>query len=127
LYGVPADLDLAVFEGATLVSVDVGEFHLRFEFSRPGEAVSLGAQPSIGVEGKWELRDGAGTVIDNSMPNSERGAYRVHRILGREVVGTELNPPLSFALRFDDGHALAVFDDSVERESFTIQPGDVIV
>jgi hypothetical protein len=126
MYGVPADLDLAMFVGAKLTQLGVGEFQLQFNFMAPVES-RWGPGPSIGVEGKWELRDGAGELVDRSMSNAEREVYRVHVILGHDVVATNLDAPHSFSLRFDDGHELTVFDDSKQYESFSIQPGDIFV
>jgi hypothetical protein len=53
MHGVPADLDLDPFLGATLDRIDLGLhiIHLRFE----GEQ-----NPVIGIEGDWELRDEKG-------------------------------------------------------------------
>ena len=78
---------------------------------------------SIGVEGGWELRDGYGGIIDHSKPNAERDAYRVHGLLGQAVVGTALDAPRSFGLRFASGEELRILDDSDRYESFPIRNG----
>jgi len=118
MYGVPKNLDLRRFVGATLIQIGVGEFQLQFHFH---------TGVSIGVEGGWELRNAAGEVVDQAMENRLRSEYRVHRILGRDVVGTEIDPPRSITLDFDDGHRLQVFDDDEHYESFSIQPGDIYI
>lgn len=118
MYGVPADLDLDRFRGATLVQVAIGANEVQFNF-----------QPylNIGVEGIWEIRDSDNRVIDRAQPNGEREAYRVHVLLGRAVVATRVNAPQSFVLEFDGGYRLEVFDSSEQYESFSIQPGDIFV
>ena len=120
MYGVPAHLNLSAFHGATLDQIALGAFDLQFHFSGA-------AHPHIGVEGHWELRGPDGVVLDQQMENAERTAYRLHVLLGRTVTASDVDPPRSFALTFDNGHVLRVFDDSPEYESFSIQPGDVFV
>jgi hypothetical protein len=119
MYGVPADLDLSRFKGATLIQLGIGEFQVQFHF-----------QPEccISAEGKWELRDSAGVLIDEAVEtNAERGAYRLHLILGKSVESYSISAPDSFSLRFESGHTLTVFDDSKQYESFSIQPGNIFV
>ena len=119
MYGVPSDLDLSRFKGATLIFLGIGEFQVQFSF-----------QPkcSISAEGKWELRDSAGVLVDESADtNAERDFYRLHIILGKSVESYSVSAPDSFSLRFESGHTLTVFDDSKQYESFSIQPGDIYV
>jgi len=118
VYGVPKDLDLSRFHGSSLVQIAIGEFQVQFHFEDDA---------SIGVEGRWELFDAAGSLLDQAMENSERDWYRVHGLLGHQVVGSEVEPPTSFTLVFDDGQRLKVYDDSGPYESFSIQPGDVFI
>lgn len=118
MYGVPVDLDLSRFNGATLIQVSLGEFQVQFHFTPTAE---------IAVEGRWELRDRSGRLIDHAQETTDREAYRVHHLLGRQVTGSQVDAPGSITLEFDSGHRLQVFDSSPEYESFTIQPGGVIV
>jgi len=117
-------LDLARFLGAELIQICIGEFQFQFHFHPTG---------SISVEGKWELRDSAGLLIDGaelSKPNesySRRETFYVHVLLGKSVKSHSVHPPNSFSLRFDSGHTLIIFDDSSQYESFSIQPGDIFV
>jgi hypothetical protein len=119
MHGVPQDLDLERFRGSVLTQICLGEFQLLFHFVEP----SL----SISVEGGWQVSSAAGELVDRSIQNSSRDSYRIHRLLGRSVVGHVLSPPQSFTLRFDNGWSLTVFDNSREHESFSIQPGDIFV
>jgi len=122
MYGVPADLDLSRFKGAALIHIHISEFQVDFDF-----------QPNcfISVEGKWELRDSGGVLIDwADRGRSRRSAYRLHLIyliVGKRVESYSISSPDSFSLRFESGHALTVFDDSEQYESFSIQPGDIFV
>jgi len=118
MYGVPADLSLERFVGATLIQVALGEFQIQFRFQPAGE---------IAVEGRWELLDPAGRLVDQAQPIATRDAYRVHQLLGRKVTASQVEAPRSIALQFDGGQWLRVFDSSQEYESFTIQPGDIVV
>jgi hypothetical protein len=118
VYGVPADLDLQRLSGATLIQLAIGEFQIQFHFE---------PETQIAVEGRWELRDRSGHVIDLAQSNADRDVYRIHQLLGRRVVGSQVNPPESFTLEFDNGDRLQVFDSSDRFESFSIQPGGVIV
>jgi hypothetical protein len=120
LYGVPSDLDLSPFRRAILERIDLGQFilHLRF---------AADAEPTISIEGDWELRGPDGGLIDRQMEPASRDAYRIHVLLGKTVESTEVRPPESFRLRFDSGHMLEVFDRSRQYESFSIRPGDIFV
>lgn len=126
MYGVPEHLDLSRFVGATLVQVCLGEYQVQFHFQPAREAGSPD-RLTVSVEGGWEYRDGSGRIVDRAQAHSERQAYCVHRLLGRAVVGTDLDAPRSFALRFAGGEELRIFDDSEQYESFSIQPGDIFV
>ena len=81
----------------------------------------------ISVEGDWELRAPSGAVLDHQMDPAARDAYRLHALLGQSVTGYVVDAPTSFALAFEKGHTLRVFDRSREYESFSIQPGDILV
>jgi hypothetical protein len=118
MYGVPRNLTLEGLVGAVLVQIALGEFQIQFKFHPEGE---------IAVEGQWELRDRAGRLVDQAQATAQRDAYRVHHLLGRQVTDATVQAPESVTLHFDSGHLLRVFDSSQEHESFTIQPGDIIV
>ena len=117
MYGVPADLDLAFLHGAELMQVCLGQHQIQFHFNPPG---------SISVEGGWELLDAAGVRIDGRQNRLDRPPYQLHRLLGRRVTGSEVSAPEWFALWFQDGEMLRVFDDSPHYESFQIEPGGII-
>jgi hypothetical protein len=118
MHGVPTNLDLAFLHGATLIQVCLGQYQVQFRFHPAG---------SISVEGGWELLESAGTRIDGSHDGPERPPYQLHRLLGRQVAASEVAAPKWFALRFDGGEVLRIFDDSEQYESFSIQPGNIFV
>jgi hypothetical protein len=118
MYGVPANLDLSRFVGATLIQICLGEYDLQFHFHPDG---------SISVLGHWELASGDGTVIDCATENADREIYRLHVLLGSTVVNTSIDPPRSLSMQFDEGYVLTVYDDSKQYESISIQPGDIYI
>jgi hypothetical protein len=118
MYGVPADLDLSFLHGALLIQICLGQDQVQFHFHPVG---------SISVEGTWELLDAAGMWMDGRTNGGERPPCRSDRLLGARVVGTEVCAPSWFALRFEGGEVLRVFDDSKQYESFSIQPGNIFV
>lgn len=111
MYGVPSDLPLEVFVGREFNQICLGRFQIQFHASGTG---------SIFVEGRWELRDREGELVDEDREHSKRDAFRVHPILDVPVVRTDIDPPHSFALVFENGWTLSIFDDSPQYESFSI-------
>jgi len=117
--GVPADLDLGFLSGAEPVSVSQGLYQISLVFHPMG---------IISIEGDWELFDQTGQVIDQDCWGPDRQQpYKLHLLLGHRVVSTEVTAPESFALIFDNGLVLRVYDRSPQYESFSIQPGDIFV
>ena len=124
MYGVSEDLNrhLHQFHGQRLVQLFIGAYQVQFRFDEAGRKPA-----SVSAEGKWEVRDASGALVDESGPNEDREAYRVHRLLMLRVTGSRVRSPSWFELEFEQGYALRVYDDSEEYESFSIQPGDVFV
>jgi hypothetical protein len=118
VYGVPVDLGLTFPHGAELINVGLGMYQVRSHFHPIG---------SISVEGEWELRNAAAVKIDGWHDGPDRPPYEIHRLLGRRVVGSEVSAPEWFALRFQGGDELRVFDHSPRFEAFSIEPGHIIV
>lgn len=118
MYGVPSDLDLDSFKGATLIQVCLGEFQLQFKFDSDAE---------ISVEGAWQIVGRNSEIVDAGTRNVQRTENRVHLLLGRKVEGWSVHAPEWFELQFEGRLALRVFDDSEQYESFSIQPGDIFV
>ena len=126
MYGVPADLDLSVFQGSRLTQMrilDTGMVYFDF-----GELEPRG---EIGVEGRWIVQAPDGCIVertrDASVTENPKGDIRgsaapLLRVVGRVVTAWRVDPPTSFTLVFDDGSTLTVFDDSDRLESFCIYP-----
>ena len=118
MYGVPPDLPLERVLGRECVQIGIGRFEIRFSFLNAVE---------IHVEGRWEVCDESGRVIDQAREHAERECYRVHKLIGSPVRRYSIDAPTSFTLFFENGYSLTVFDDSEQYESFSIQPGDIVV
>src|SRR5712664_1102577 len=91
MYGVPTDLPVERFVGHELNQVCLGRFQVQFHCSGTG---------SIFVEGRWELRDKTGALLDSVREHSERLSYQIHRILDVPIERAAVDPPRSFALFF---------------------------
>jgi hypothetical protein len=118
MYGVPNGLDLNFLHGSELIQVCLGVHQVQFHFHPVG---------TIAVEGEWELLRADGSALDRSEPAPRTLPFQLHRLLGQRVTRTQVDPPTSIAVWFESGELLRVYDSSKEYESFTIQPGDIVV
>jgi hypothetical protein len=118
MYGVPEGLLLTFLHDCELEQVCLGIHQVQFHFHPEGV---------LAVEGEWELLDADGTELDRCRPAPRIEPYRLHRLLGQRVVASEVGPPFWIALRFERGELLRVFDSSTDYESFSIQPGNIVV
>ncbi len=109
--GVPADLQLQPFVGREFNQVALGRFQTQFHSSGTG---------SIHVEGRWELRDATGNIVDSWVEHEKREAYRLHTIIDVLIVRFEVNAPRSFSIVFGTGHRLSVFDETPQYEAFSV-------
>lgn len=111
MYGVPADLPIDRFVGQQLNQIALGRFQTQLHFSGVG---------SIFVEGRWELRDPKGALVDAWQEHAGRECYRLHRVLDLPVARFDIDAPRSFTLLFDPAYRLTVFDDTEQYESFSV-------
>ena len=111
MHGVSTDLPLERFVGHEFNFVGLGRFQLQFHISEVG---------ALHVEGRWELRDASGTLVDSDQEHAERDAYRMHRVIDTPITRFSLDAPRSFSLFFESGHSLTVYDASEQYESFAI-------
>jgi hypothetical protein len=120
VHRVPENLDLAFLHRAELVLVGLGMYQVHFHFHPAGV---------ISVEGGWEMLSSDGTQSDDHARHTgtERPPYQLHRLLGLRVIGSKVSAPDWFALTFETGWVLRVFDNSEQYESFSIQPGNIFV
>jgi hypothetical protein len=111
MHGVPADLPIQAFVGHEANQICLGRFQIQLHFSGVG---------SIQMEGRWELRDAKGGLVDAAEEHTDRDSYHLHRILDVAVAAVKIDPPRSFTLQFSNDLSLTVFDDSEQYESFSI-------
>ena len=113
-------MDLSAFVGCDLNQIALGRFQVQFHFAGAG---------IISAESGWELRGPEGELVDAEEPHEGRDLYRLHRVLDAQVIRYALDPPRSFTLFLDSGHALTVFDGSDQYESVLIrlESGSIIV
>src|SRR5438046_1570046 len=102
MYGVPTDLPLEPFLGDECSQIGLGRFQHQFRFGRAG---------CLAVEGKWELRDATGAIIDYSAwatheEADARDAWRIHKIIDVPVTRYTIDAPRSFTLFFQSGLSL---------------------
>lgn len=82
MYGVPADLPIQAFVGHEANQICLGRFQVQLHFSGVG---------SIQMEGRWELRDAGGDLVDASEEHKDRDRYRIHRIIDVPVAGAKVD------------------------------------
>jgi hypothetical protein len=87
---VPADLPLQRFVGSELNQIALGRFQTQLHFAGCG---------SIFIEGRWELHDPNGELVDRMQDHEARDCYRIHRVLDLPVARFEIETPASFTLR----------------------------
>jgi hypothetical protein len=107
-------LDISVFQGAQLIEVRLLWSVDYFRFEPDG---------LVGVEGRWLLRAPDSRVVERTRYALAGDAAVLMQVITQHVTGTEVAPPESFTLVFDDGTTLTVFDDSDRYESFSIHVG----
>jgi hypothetical protein len=111
MYGVPADLPLERFVGSELNQIALGRFQTQLHFAGCG---------SIFIEGRWELHDPNGDLVDRMQDHGTRECYRIHRVLDLPVARFEIEASASFTLIFEPNYRLTVFDESPQYESFSV-------
>lgn len=99
MYGVPGNLPLDRFVHKELNQIALGRFQTQLHFSGTG---------SISIEGRWELRDPTGVLVDQAQEHAERDSYRIHRLIDLPVAALEIDAPRSFTLVFDPAYRLTV-------------------
>lgn len=113
MYGLkPEDVQhLAHLRGAEVTQVCFGPFDIQFNF-HPEESVS--------VQGRCELLDAAGAVVDEWEGRTRAGAHRFPELLMTPVVDVRIDTPKSFVVRFANQTSLRVVDNSARYESFSV-------
>jgi hypothetical protein len=108
--GVPKNIDahLQRFVGAELSFLGIDQRQLQLHFL-PHESTSPDQYLHLGIEGRWELHDASGHLVDQQQSHWTRDVYRIHALLGQKVNAYSSNPPEDFTLLFVLGYRLRVF------------------
>jgi hypothetical protein len=129
MHGVPENLPITRFHGATLDRFEDLQNVVYWRFTTaprrwwPQRSRLL----EIGVEGTWELRDKSGALVATGSPIPPASFTVSCLPLGQVVSSSSVRAPRSFVLVFKSGHELEVFDSSDKYESFSIPQANVYV
>jgi len=118
MYGLkPTDIDaLKPLLGAEITQICVGPADIQFNFHPRG---------NVSVQGRCELIERSGEVIDVWEESSRPGLFRFPELLMSPVSEVRIDSPKSFVLSFENSLALRVIDNSEQYESFSV--GDLCV
>lgn len=113
MYGLkPTDIEhLTHLRSAEITQICVGPHDIQFNFHPRG---------NVSVQGRCELLDGSGTVVDAWEESTHSGAFRFPEILMTPVTGISIDTPKSFVLKFANQMSLRVVDNSEQYESFSV-------
>jgi hypothetical protein len=113
MYGIKPS-DLQYFEhlrGADITQICVGSHDIQFNFHPRG---------NISVQGRCELQDASGTVLDIWEESTHSGNFRFPDILKTPVLEVHIDSSKSFVLKFANTLCLRVIDTSDQYESFSV-------
>jgi hypothetical protein len=116
MYGLPKDVNLAFFNGKTLLQACFGLHDLILNFD--GD-VSLTVTSSVGC-----------MALDESIRQYDdfrQIAPVVVALLNQTILSAEGDEAGTLTLKFDGGEMLAIYDDSKEYESYTIKNGEQMI
>ena len=99
--------------GQDLIQVAIGEYQLQF-------ATGPARGGGISVEGRCELADAAGTMLDVWDRGKRSASFRFLELLGKTIKDVSIDSPKSFVMTFDDGRSLRFVDNSDKYESFSV-------
>jgi hypothetical protein len=115
MYGLKSD-DLRHLEhlrGEDAIQIVVGEFQIHF-------ATGLKSNGGISVEGRCELLDASGRIVDVWDRGQRSTQFQFFDLLGKTIRDVEIDSEKSFVLTIADGSKLRVVDDSDQYESFSV-------
>jgi hypothetical protein len=108
----PSDIDaLRHLEGAEVTQVCLGPYDIQFNFDPRG---------NVSVQGRCELIDRAGVVLDIWEGRTKPGPCRFTELFGSPVREVVIDSPRSFLLKFANSLVLRVLDTSDQHESFSV-------
>jgi hypothetical protein len=113
MYGLkPTDIDaLTPLRKAEITQICVGPHDIQFNFHPRG---------NVSVQGRCELIDSAGQVVEVWEESTRSGMFRFPELLMTPVMDVVIDSPKSFVLTFENGMALRVVDNSEQYESFSV-------
>jgi hypothetical protein len=96
-----------------VIQVAVGEHQLQF-------ATGPARDGGISVEGRCELIDPAGKMIDVWDRGRRSVEFRFLDLLGKTIRDVLIDSPKSFVVKFEDGSVVRFLDNSDKYESFSV-------
>ncbi len=102
---------LSHLRGGKMILVGVGEYDLQFQFHPQG---------NVSVEGRCELLEDSGAIIDAWDRGARSEVFRFLELLGKTVTEVVIDSPKSFKLAFPKGRWLRIIDNSEQYESFSV-------
>ena len=113
MYGIkPSDLQyLEHFRDAEITQICVGPHDIQFNFHPRG---------NISVQGRCELQDPSGAVLEVWEESTHSGTFRFPDILMTPVLEVLIDSSKSFLLKFANKLILKVIDNSDQYESFSV-------
>jgi hypothetical protein len=108
----PTDIDaLTPLKGAEIVQICIGLYQIQFGFHPQGD---------VSVEGRCELIDSCGAVINAWDRGNRSEMFRFPELLHKRVVAVAIESTQSLLLTFEHGMAMRVIDNSKQYESFSV-------
>jgi hypothetical protein len=99
--------------GEDVIQIAVGEFQIHF-------ATGPKSNGGISVEGRCDLLDATGHVVDVWDRGKRTQQFRFFDLLGKTIREVEIDSDKSFVVTFADGCKLRVVDTSDRYESFSV-------
>ena len=116
MYGLPEDVNLDFFLGATLIQVCVGENEVILNFH---PEISVMIAGSVGVTGP----DSTQRVLDDA----RAAGAAILGVLGASVSKVSGTPDGTLRLSCSDGTVLEIYDSWEEFESYTVHHGETVI
>jgi hypothetical protein len=113
MYGLkPTDIDLLThLRGAEVTQICLGPHDIQFNFHPQG---------NVSIQGRCELIDEKGTVVEVWEDSTRPGMFRFPEILMTPITEITIDSPKSFMLLFQNQMSLRVIDNSEQYESFSV-------
>jgi len=113
MYHFRPDLNLLHLIGAEIVQVSLAEYNLY---------INLEPKNVIHIMGQWQILDSMDRIVDEGNLDEEKDAYRVHKILGKKIVGYDVQNEKRLVFRLDNEWKLVMIDNSEQYETGFISP-----